>query len=459
MIKAKRDELLAPLAAVSGIIERRHTLPILSNVLVDGASESLSFLATDIEIQIAAKSGIGGGRDAKAFTVGARKLLDILRALPEDVDVNLQPQDKRLLVKAGGRPLRFQKPPAGGDGRGCGRGKKVTGVQTCALPIFLATDIEIQIAAKSGIGGGRDAKAFTVGARKLLDILRALPEDVDVNLQPQDKRLLVKAGRSRFSLQTLPAEDFPRLARSSGDTARFALPQKVLRRQLGLVHYAMAQQDIRYYLNGLLMVVDGGELRLVATDGHRLAFASLPLETSMPRQEAIVPRKTVLELTKLLADSDDEVRIELSATQAAFSFGAIELVSKLVDGKFPDYTRVIPTQHKNSMQIQSDPLRQALQRAAILSNEKFRGVRWVLGDASLKIVSSNAEQEEAQEELEVGYNGDALDIGFNVNYLLDVLNNVAGAELECAFGDASSSALISYASEQGFKYVVMPMRI
>ena len=366
MIKAKRDELLAPLAAVSGIIERRHTLPILSNVLVDGASESLSFLATDIEIQIAAKSGIGGGRDAKAFTVGARKLLDILRALPEDVDVNLQPQDKRLLVKA---------------------------------------------------------------------------------------------GRSRFSLQTLPAEDFPRLARSSGETARFALPQKVLRRQLGLVHYAMAQQDIRYYLNGLLMVVDGGELRLVATDGHRLAFASLPLETSMPRQEAIVPRKTVLELTKLLADSDDEVRIELSATQAAFSFGAIELVSKLVDGKFPDYTRVIPTQHKNRMQAQREPLRQALQRAAILSNEKFRGVRWVLGDASLKIVSSNAEQEEAQEELEVGYNGDALDIGFNVNYLLDVLNNVPGGELECAFGDASSSALISYGSEQGFKYVVMPMRI
>src|SRR5919199_1240820 len=367
MIKAKRDELLAPLAAVSGIIERRHTLPILSNVLIDGASESLSFLATDIEIQIAAKSGVGGG--------------------------------------------------------------------------------------------GREAKAFTVGARKLLDILRALPEDVDVNLQPQDKRLLVKAGRSRFSLQTLPAEDFPRLARATGDTARFTLPQKVLRRQLGLVHYAMAQQDIRYYLNGLLMVVDGGELRLVATDGHRLAFASLPLETSMPRQEAIVPRKTVLELTKLLADSDDEVRIELSATQAAFSFGAIELVSKLVDGKFPDYTRVIPTQHKNRMQAQREPLRQALQRAAILSNEKFRGVRWVLGEASLKIVSSNAEQEEAQEELEVRYNGDALDIGFNVNYLLDVLNNVPGAELECAFGDASSSALISYGSEQGFKYVVMPMRI
>ena len=221
----------------------------------------------------------------------------------------------------------------------------------------------------------------------------------------------------------------------------------------------MAQQDIRYYLNGLLLVVDGGELRLVATDGHRLAFSSLELPASLPRHEAIVPRKTVLELTKLLTDTEDEVRIELSATQAAFSFGAIDLVSKLVDGKFPDYTRVIPAQHKNRLRTGREPLRQALQRAAILSNEKFRGVRWVLSDGSLKIISSNADQEEAQEELEVSYSGDALDIGFNVNYLLDVLNNVPGAELECAFGDSSSSALISYAAEKGFKYVVMPMRI
>jgi DNA polymerase III subunit beta len=366
MVKAKRDELLAPLAAVSGIIERRHTLPILSNVLIDGAAETLAFLATDIEIQITARSGLAGGRDAKALTVGARKLLDILRALPQDADVSLQPQDKRLLVRA---------------------------------------------------------------------------------------------GRSRFSLQTLPAEDFPRLAKASGEVAQFTLPQKTLRRQLGLVYYAMAQQDIRYYLNGLLMVVEGAQLKLVATDGHRLAFASFELPSSLPRHEAIIPRKTVLELTKLLADTDDEVRVTLSASQAAFGFGAIELVSKLVDGKFPDYTRVIPTQHKNRMQTEREALRQALQRAAILSNEKFRGVRWVLGEDILKIISSNADQEEAQEELEVRYKGDALDIGFNVNYLLDVLNNVSGSELECAFGDASSSALISYASEEGFKYVVMPMRI
>ena len=366
LVKAKRDEILGPLSAVSGIIERRHTLPILSNVLIDRASDALSFLATDIEIQI--KTQMDGA-------------------------------------------------------------------------------------------AGKEDMAITVGARKLLDILRALPESAEVTLQQQDKRLLVKAGKSRFTLQTLPAEDFPRLAKPAGEAAKFKLEQKALRRLLSLVQYAMAQQDIRYYLNGLLMVVEDRSLKLVATDGHRLAFASLKLATDLPRQEAIVPRKTVLELTKLLAENDEEVRIELSATQAAFSFGAVELVSKLVDGKFPDYTRVIPTQHKNKLLIEREPLRQALLRAAILSNEKFRGVRWVLADGSLKIVSSNAEQEEAHEELEVNYAGDSLDIGFNVNYLLDVLNNVAGNEIECAFGDSSSSALISYAAEKDFKYVVMPMRI
>jgi len=366
LVKAKRDEILGPLSAVSGIIERRHTLPILSNVLIDRSASSVSFLATDIEIQITARSSL----------------------------------------------------------------------------------------AASG-----EAKAVTVGARKLVDILRALPDGAEVTLQQQDKRLLVKAGKSRFTLQTMPAEDFPRLAKPAGDVARFALPQKALRRLLGLVQYAMAQQDIRYYLNGLLMVVEDKQLKLVATDGHRLAFASLKLAGDVPRQEVIVPRKTVLELSKLLADSDDEVKIEVSPAQAAFSFGSIELVSKLVDGKFPDYTRVIPTQHKNRLLIEREALRQALLRAAILSNEKFRGVRWVLADGSLKIVSSNAEQEEAHEEIEVKYSGDSLDIGFNVNYLLDVLNNVSGNEIECAFGDSSSSALISYSTEKDFKYVVMPMRI
>jgi DNA polymerase-3 subunit beta len=366
LVKAKRDDLLNPLAAVSGIIERRHTLPILSNVLIERGAGTMSFLATDIEIQITARGSVESAAEARAVTVGARKLVDILRALPESAEVTLQQQDKRLQVKA---------------------------------------------------------------------------------------------GKSRFALQTLPAEDFPRLARPAGEVARFSLPQKALRRLLGLVQYAMAQQDIRYYLNGLLMVVEESELKLVATDGHRLAYAALSLEAKLPRQEVIVPRKTVVELAKLLADSDEEVRIELSGTQAGFSFANVELVSKLVDGKFPDYTRVIPGAQKNHLTIDREMLRQALLRAAILSNEKFRGVRWVLTDASLKIVSSNAEQEEAEETLEVNYSGDALDIGFNVNYLLDVLNNVAGSEVECGFGDSASSALLTFPSEAQFKYVVMPMRI
>lgn len=366
LVKAKRDELLGPLSAVSGIIERRHTLPILSNVLIERRAGALSFLATDIEIQITSQGTVE----------------------------------------------------------------------------------------HSG-----EAHSLTVGARKLVDILRALPESAEVTLQQQDKRLLVKAGKSKFVLQTLPAEDFPRLAKPTGDIARFSLKQKEFRRLLGLVQYSMAQQDIRYYLNGLLMVVEDKTLKLIATDGHRLAFASLGLDAKLPRQEVIVPRKTVLELGKLLSDSDAEVRIELSAAQASFSFGTVELVSKLIDGKFPDYTRVIPVGHKNQLSIGREVLRQALMRAAILSNEKFRGVRWVLTDGSLKIVSSNTEQEEAEEMLEVDYKGDALDIGFNVNYLLDVLNNVTGAEVECRFGDAASSALLSFPSEADFKYVVMPMRI
>jgi DNA polymerase III subunit beta len=366
LVKAKRDELLAPLASVSGIIERRHTLPILSNVLIERSGDALAFLATDIEIQIAARSAIAA--------------------------------------------------PA-------------------------------------------EARAVTVGARKLLDILRALPDGAEVTLTQQDKRLLVKAGKSRFTLQTLAAEDFPRLAKPAGESARFTLEQKALRRLLGLVQYAMAQQDIRYYLNGLLMVVEEGSLKLVATDGHRLAYAALKLGAELPRQEVIVPRKTVLELARLLADSDDELRIELSATQAAFSFASVELVSKLIDGKFPDYTRVIPTSHKNRLQAEREPLRQALLRAAILSNEKFRGVRWVLGDGSLRISCTNTEQEEAQEELDIDYKGDALDIGFNVQYLLDVLNNLTVEEVEVSLGDANSSALITVPGRDDFKYVVMPMRI
>ena len=239
-----------------------------------------------------------------------------------------------------------------------------------------------------------------------------------------------------------------------------SVPQKLLKALLGLVQYAMAQQDIRYYLNGLLMVVEEGQLKLVATDGHRLAYASREVGgKNLPKQEVILPRKTIIELSKLLEDSDDLVAIELSSAQAKFKFGNVVLVSKLVDGKFPDYGRVIPQNHPKKLKLERIALLQALQRAAILTSDKFRGVRWVLGDGSLRISCSNTEQEEAQEELDVPYKGETLDIGFNVGYLVDVLNNLDVAEVECGLGDANSSVLFTLPGRSDFKYVVMPMRI
>ncbi|MSQ71927.1 MAG: DNA polymerase III subunit beta [Betaproteobacteria bacterium] len=367
LIKTSREALLKPLQAVTGIIERRHTLPILTNVLVSRGPARIEFTATDIEIEI---------------TAGATT-----------------------------EPVN-------------------------------------------------ESRTTTVGARKLFDILRALPDGSEVSLALQEKKLQVRSGKSRFNLQTLPAEDFPRLAAAEGAASSFTMPQRDLKSQLGLVQYAMAQQDIRYYLNGLLMVLSEGELRLVATDGHRLAFASKELSVKeLPGQEVILPRKTIIELSKLLEDSDNPVFIELSANQARFSFGDVLLVSKLVDGKFPDYTRVIPQEQPKKLRLNRIALLQALQRAAILTSDKFRGVRWVLSDGTLTIICSNTEQEEAQEELDVDYKGETLDIGFNVGYLLDVLNNINVPEIDCGLGESSSSALITVPDRNDFKYVVMPMRI
>ena len=366
LIKSQRDTLLAPLQSVSGIVERRHTLPILSNVLLEKKGNQLTLLATDIEIQITTT------------------------AICE-----------------------------GGDGDG----------------------------------------AVTVGARKLQDILRSLPDSTEITVNLEDKRLQVKGGKSRFNLQTLPADDFPRMTLSEGETRHFSLSQKAFRQLLAKTQYAMAAQDVRYYLNGLLLQVDGRELRAVATDGHRLAYASVELETELPRQEMILPRKTVLELNRLLVDTDDALNISLAPSQVRFSFGNIVLVSKLIDGKFPDYERVVPPSLRNHMSVSRQLLVQAMQRAAILTNEKFRGVRVVLGENSLRLIAANAEQEEAQEEIEVQYAGDAIDVGFNVGYLLDVLNNVHAEEIQWSFNDANSSALISVPGNDRFKYVVMPMRI
>ena len=357
LVQTKRDNLLKPLQAVTGIVEKRHTLPILSNVLIEQTDDRLHLLATDLEIQVSTS---------------------------------------------------FDNPQKGAD-----------------------------------------SYAVTTSARKLQDILRALPEQADIGLEAQNNRLIVKSGKSRFTLQTLPAEDFPKLPKAPAAAITIKIPQKAFKSLLLLVQYAMAQQDIRYYLNGMLLVLSGDVLKVVATDGHRLAYASMKLSQSVEALEVILPRKAVQELVKLLGDSDDDVSVELASTQ----------VSKVVDGKFPDFTRVIPTNYQKHFPIERSILQQALQRVAILSNEKFRGVRWTLTDGQLRISCTNTEQEEAFEEIEVGYTGEALDIGFNVTYLLDVLANLSSEKVTCSFGDANSSVLITISEDADFRYVVMPMRI
>jgi DNA polymerase-3 subunit beta len=248
---------------------------------------------------------------------------------------------------------------------------------------------------------------------------------------------------------------------SETEPRKIELAQKTFRHLLAQTQFAMAVQDVRYYLNGLLLLVDGDELRAVATDGHRLAYASMTLGegVSLSRQEIILPRKTVLELSRLLADSDDSVHVEMMSNQIRFQFGNIVLISKLIDGKFPDYERVVPPSLKNLVTLDRTVLLQSLIRAAILTNEKFRGVRLILTPGSLRIVAANAEHEEAQEEIEVEYSGDAIDVGFNVVYLLDMLNNASSEFVEWGFNDANSSALLTLPGNERFKYVVMPMRI
>jgi DNA polymerase-3 subunit beta len=324
---------------------------------------------------------------------------------------------------------------------------------------FLSTDTEIQITTHASVGSGGETAATTVAARKLLDILRALPESADVTLTLANKRLTVQAGKSRFNLQTLAAEDFPTVAQAEKFNAKVVLPQKALRNLLGMVHFAMAQQDIRYYLNGLLLVVENKSVIAVATDGHRLAFCQIATDQDCPKQEVIIPRKTILELQRLLEDKDDPVQIEITGNQVKIGFDETELVSKLVEGKFPDYNRVLPKGYKNSFTVSRDVLQRSLQRAAIMTSDKFKGVRCVVSPGSMKVSSTNAEQEEAVEELEINYTGDTVDIGFNVTYLLDVLANIKSDQITIALGDANSSALISVPDNEGFRYVVMPMRI
>ncbi len=366
LVQSERNALLAAISNVVGVVERRQTLPILSNLFIERKGGTLTFLATDLELQVSTQ-----------------------------IDVEAQGEDF----------------------------------------------------------------AITIAARKLFDIVRALPENVRVKLDGKDSQVVLSAGKSRFTLQTLPAADYPRVETGVGLGSSLKLPQKSLRRLLHLVQFAMASQDIRYYLNGMLLVLDGRQLRVVATDGHRLSYAETELDEACEAREIIIPRKTVLELNKLLGDVDEAVELRIGANQVTFTLPHTELVSKLVDGKFPDYQRVIPAEQPRRLEANRQGVMQALQRAAILSNEKFRGVRLVLSENTLGIVCNNNEQEEAADEIEVQYQGDPIDVGFNVNYLLEGMGAVNSDTVTLSLGDANSCMLITSAGEPGFKYVVMPMRI
>ena len=374
VLKTSQDQLLSALKSVAGIVERRHTLPVLANVLLKKEGGSIQLTTSDLEIQIRTHAELGG--DEGSF-------------------------------------------------------------------------------------------ATTVGVRKLIDILRTMPADQTVSLESQQEKLLLKGGKSRFTLQTLPAEDFPLVQEAPGFGPAFSVPQKTLKDLLGQVSFSMAVHDIRYYLNGILFETDGKRLSLVATDGHRLAFTSATLDVEVPRQQVILPRKTVIELERLLSDAaapEGEqapmIEMQFAANQAKFSFGGMEFVTKLVEGKFPDYNRVIPQSPKNSVTLGRAVLLACLQRTAIMTSDKFKGVRLNLEPGTLRIASSNAEQEEAVDELDIDYGGDAIEIGFNVTYLMDVLSTLKQQEMiTIGLQDANSSALITLPGDDNFKYVVMPMRI
>ena len=354
ILQADRDALLKPLQAVTGIVERRHTLPILSNVLLESTHGQTNILATDLEIQINT------------------------------------------------------------DGP------------------------------KSETGDFR----ITTNAKKLQDILRALPEGAQVALDWAQNRLTLKAGKSRFALQTLPAEDFPLMSVGEEVSSAFSLTQEALKGMLSQVQYSMAVQDIRYYLNGLLMQTEGDQLRLVATDGHRLAYSAATIEADLPKAEVILPRKTVLELFKLLNQPNEQVSVELLNNQVRFRCNGTVIVSKVVDGKFPDFNRVIPLDNDKIFLLGRQPFLGALERA-----------RLHLQPGLLSVVCSNNEQEEAREELEIAYQGGELEVGFNINYLMDVLRNVHAEDMQLAFGDANRSTLFTIPNNPNFKYIVMPMRI
>ena len=323
--------------------------------------------------------------------------------------------------------------------------------------LITATDLEVELVASTQIdleAGGE----ITVPGRKILDICRALPENAVVSIALSGDKLSVRSGRSKFSLTTLPAAEFPTVEDISGSEA-VAVPQATLVRLLEKTHFSMAQQDVRYYLNGLLIETSKKHLRAVATDGHRLALCEVELDGgAASERQVIVPRKGVMELQRLLS-GEGGVELELGSNHIRVQLDGIRFTSKLIDGRFPEYERVIPEEADNELSADREQFKAALQRTAILSNEKYRGIRLIIRDNGVVLQAHNPEQEEAEEELEVSYKGDDIEIGFNVNYLLDALGAVESDEVTLSIVDGNSSCLLREPGKDDCKYVVMPMRL
>jgi DNA polymerase-3 subunit beta len=359
-----REALLKPLQLVVGVVERRQTLPILSNVLLSLDQSRLSMTGTDLEVEIVGVTDIGSGG--------------------EDGDV-------------------------------------------------------------------------TVSARKLVDICRSLPEEAQIDFSSGDGKATLKSGRSKFTLATLPANEFPSVDEGE-KTVEFMVPGSALKALIEATSFAMAQQDVRYYLNGMLWELNNNKLRAVATDGHRMAMCDGVCEVTVSEPvTSILPRKGIIELSRLL--DEDEVKVAMGSNHIRVTGGDYCFTSKLVDGAYPDYDRVLPKGGDKTVVADRAELKQAFGRAAILSNEKYRGVRILLSEGSIKMVANNPEQEEAEEEVTVTYSGEDLEIGFNVSYLLDVLNVITGSKVRITLSNSNSSALVEDAADGSAVYVVMPMRL
>ena len=321
------------------------------------------------------------------------------------------------------------------------------------------SDSEVEIIGRISLDGKLEDGEITVPAKKFLDICKSLPEGATIDFSLDNQKVLVKSGRSRFTLSTLPATDFPTV-QHSGDELNFVVAQTEIKRLIERTSFAMAQQDVRYYLNGMLWELRADSLRVVATDGHRLAMCTRPIEADLEGvRQSIIPRKGVIELSRLLNDPEDTVEITFGATNIRANTQAFAFTSKLVDGKFPDYERVLPKGGDKVVVGNRDDFKQAFSRTAILSNDKYRGVRFVIENGVLTVTASNPEQEEAEEQVFVEYEGVSLEMGFNVSYLLDVTNVIDSDSMSITMADNNSSALIQDPNNGDALYVVMPMRL